>query len=533
MISESACTALKPVHLTQCKERSSMFISRFTKLFFAILLFFIFVSPLSWAENQMVYTRLAIMPFKNLTGDNDKNWLGEGISDTVATELGSIKGLILIERSQLAKAVEELKLSHSGLLDEKTAIKVGKLTSAKYLVVGSYQMAEGDILMNARLIDVESGGVQQTARVKGSFKNIFELQDSLAKSTLSWINITPSLMDIQRMKEAPTSRNINVLEFISRAREAYYAGRTDESEEWIKKTLAEDSAQPDALLLQGNIQERKGQYSPALGSYTSAAEIFKKNKDEKGYSKGLRYQGSVLNSQGKNNEALRYYDQSLAISRNIGDETGIADALMWTGNVYIDQSRFDEALPYFNQSLDLYRKTNDERGIASALQGIGRILSEQERYDEALAYYNQSLAINIKHGYDTSGTLLNIAGIYYYRKQYYQVLSYYNQVVDLKRKIGDEEGMAIVLGNTGKVLSMQGRYEEALDYFTRSINISRNISNERALAYTLWQMGDCYLFMRRNSTAKTVFLEAATHFEKVGDLKRANHIRNFVRQNLR
>ena len=66
------------------------------------------------------------MPFKNLTGDNDKNWLGEGISETVATELGSIKGLILIERSQLAKAVEELKLSQSGLLDEKTAIKVGQ-----------------------------------------------------------------------------------------------------------------------------------------------------------------------------------------------------------------------------------------------------------------------------------------------------------------------------------------------------------------------------------------------------------------------
>ena len=44
--------------------------------------------------------------------------------------------------------------------------------------------------MNARLIDVESGGVQQTTRVKGSFKNIFDLQN-LAKNTLTWMNVTP------------------------------------------------------------------------------------------------------------------------------------------------------------------------------------------------------------------------------------------------------------------------------------------------------------------------------------------------------
>ena len=510
-----------------------MHIARFTKLLFTIFLFTIIVAAPSRAETQMTYTRLAIIPFKNLTGDQDKNWLGEGIAETVATELGTIKGLILIERSQLAKAFDELKLAKSAVLDEKSAVKIGKMISAKYLVIGSYQMAEGDMLINARLIDIESGSVQKTARVTGSVKNIFDLQDSLAKSTLSWINITPSLTEIKKMQESPSSRNINALEFISRAREAYYAGRTDESEGWIKKTLAEDPNQPDAILLQGNIQERKGQYSPAFASYTSAAEIFKKNKDEKGYSKSLRYQGSVLSSQGRNDEALRYYDQSLTINREIADEAGVADALKSTGIVYINQSRFSEALPYLNQSLDIYRKLNDERGISDAFSSIGWVLVEEKRSDEALSYFNQSLAINIKHGYDTSRDLLNIAAVYYYRKQYDQTLSYYHQVLDLKKKIGDEEGRAVVLGNTGKVLSMQGRYEEALNYFAQSIDICRNIGNEPILAYTLWQMGDCYLLMGRNSTAKAVFLEAASHFEKVGDLKRANHIRNYVSQNLR
>ena len=503
------------------------------KVLIAVFLVVLFGFQQTWAQGQASYTRLAIVPFKNLTADPDKNWLGEGIAETVASELGAIKGLILIERGQLAKAIDELKLSKTAMLDEKSAVKVGKMISAKYLVVGSYQMAGKDMLINARLIDVESGGVQKTARVKGAFANIFDLQDSLAKSTLSWINITPSQSDIKQMQAAPSSRNINVLEFISRAREAYYAGRTDEAEGWIKKTLAEDAAQPEALLLQGDIQDRKGQYGPALASYASASEIFRKNGDEKGYSKSLRHQGSVLSSQGRNQEALRLYDQSLTISRKIGDETGVADALRSTGIVYVDQSRHDEARPYFDRSLEIYRKIRDERGISNSLTGIGMVLINQKRYDEALGYLNEALAIEIRLGHDTSRSLLNVAAVYYYRKQYDQALGYYHQVVDLKKKTGDQEGLAIALGNVGKILTLQARYEEALGYFTQSIGISRTIGNERALAYTLWQMGDCYLPMGRRGAAKTVFLEAATHFEKVGDMKTANHIRNFVSTSLR
>ena len=236
----------------------------------------------------------------------------------------------------MAKAVEELKLSQSGLLDEKTAIKVGKLTSAKYLVVGSYQMAEGDILMNARLIDVESGGVQQTTRVKGSFKNIFDLQN-LAKNTLTWMNVTPVETDVKKMQAAPV-RNVTILEFLSRARQAFYAGRTDESEEWIKKALIEDPADPESIMLQGWIQERRGQYETALSSYTSSADISKRRNDEKSYSKGLRNIGYVLYRQGRNDEALQYYNRSLDISRKISYEEGVAAALSGIGGVYHAQA---------------------------------------------------------------------------------------------------------------------------------------------------------------------------------------------------
>ena len=52
------------------------------------------------------------------------------------------------------------------------------------------------------------------------------------------------------MQAAPV-RNVTILEFLSRARQAFYAGRTDESEEWIKKALIEDPADPESIMLQG------------------------------------------------------------------------------------------------------------------------------------------------------------------------------------------------------------------------------------------------------------------------------------------
>src|SRR5262249_58502046 len=71
----------------------------------------------------------------------------------------------LVERGQLGKVVEELKLEQTELsANENGRREVGRLAKVRYLVVGSITPLNG-ILVQARLVDVRTGLVVQTAKV--------------------------------------------------------------------------------------------------------------------------------------------------------------------------------------------------------------------------------------------------------------------------------------------------------------------------------------------------------------------------------
>jgi tetratricopeptide (TPR) repeat protein len=69
----------------------------------------------------------------------------------------------LVERGQITKVVDELKLE-AGIFHADSQREVGKLAKLDYLVVGSVSDL-GGLTVNARLVDVRSGLVVQTAKV--------------------------------------------------------------------------------------------------------------------------------------------------------------------------------------------------------------------------------------------------------------------------------------------------------------------------------------------------------------------------------
>jgi tetratricopeptide (TPR) repeat protein len=86
---------------------------------------------------------------------------------TVAEELlPAFKGRYdLVEREQLGKVVAELKLEASALADDEGGRReVGKLAKVRYLVLGSVSRVSG-IVVSARVVDVRTGLVVQTAKI--------------------------------------------------------------------------------------------------------------------------------------------------------------------------------------------------------------------------------------------------------------------------------------------------------------------------------------------------------------------------------
>ncbi len=64
--------------------------------------------------------------------------LGESMEDAVLDRIRGIPGIRVYARKELGKVLDEMKLQQSGMVDEATAVKLGKLAGAKLIITGSF-----------------------------------------------------------------------------------------------------------------------------------------------------------------------------------------------------------------------------------------------------------------------------------------------------------------------------------------------------------------------------------------------------------
>jgi TolB-like protein len=101
--------------------------------------------------------RLAISDLSKLDGTPSN--LGRYLSERLVASLFMTKRFEVMERRQLGKLLEELKLSTSDLFDPSNAKRLGGLQGVDVLAAGSLTEMTRFVEVNARLIDTASGRV--------------------------------------------------------------------------------------------------------------------------------------------------------------------------------------------------------------------------------------------------------------------------------------------------------------------------------------------------------------------------------------
>jgi len=128
-------------------------------------------------ETPTVYPT-AILPFAE-RGD-EATGLGAKVTDVLFGLLVENPALYLVDRTDLAKALDEQELSLSGLVKPGEAVEVGKLTGAKILITGSVIELDRKLYIVAKIIGSETSRVVGT-KVKGkSSDDLSELVEKLA-----------------------------------------------------------------------------------------------------------------------------------------------------------------------------------------------------------------------------------------------------------------------------------------------------------------------------------------------------------------
>jgi len=135
---------------------------------------------------------IAILEFGNSSGDKKYDWLRKGISEAITTDLKKVTGLYLVERLALNKAMEEIHLGMTDIVDVKTAPKIGEMVGAGVVLVGSYQIMGKSIRIDGRMVEVETGNILMGESVQGPSNNIFDLEEELALKIADNLNIAVS-----------------------------------------------------------------------------------------------------------------------------------------------------------------------------------------------------------------------------------------------------------------------------------------------------------------------------------------------------
>ncbi len=103
----------------------------------------------------------------------------------IMTNLGNSKKITIVERVQIDRAIQHFQTEQSELITDATAVEIGQWIGANAIIIGNYVQVGGQDRIDARVVDVKSGTLINSAKVQGLSYEIFDLVDNLSEEILA------------------------------------------------------------------------------------------------------------------------------------------------------------------------------------------------------------------------------------------------------------------------------------------------------------------------------------------------------------
>jgi len=123
----------------------------------------------------------AVLPFVVLSSDSKFNQLSQGFSENLTYHLVKCQAVKVIERAQMDKALQEMKLGMTGVVDNSTAQAIGKFLGARYVVIGSVEIFGEHVEINCRVLQVSTSENVLVEKTGGNVNDLFELRDQVGQ----------------------------------------------------------------------------------------------------------------------------------------------------------------------------------------------------------------------------------------------------------------------------------------------------------------------------------------------------------------
>jgi adenylate cyclase len=287
---------------------------------------------------------IAVLPFNNLSGNPEDEFIADGISESIITALSKTPKMFVISRNST--------FTYKG-----KAVKVQTVAedlSVRYVLEGSLQKKNDQLRINAQLIDAITGNHLWAEKYDRNLKDIFALQDDITMKIITALQVKLSEGE-QANVIAKGTENLEAYLTVLQGLQHWQVFNREGNaiaQELAKDAISADLSYPAAYLLLSKTQMRE----VLLGTSKSPRRSLKL---------------SIENAQ----EAISL-------------DTSFADAQAWLGWLYTMTRQHDKGIAAAERASDLNPNSSDAHSY------LGLTLNYAGRHEEAIQMYKKAIRLS-------------------------------------------------------------------------------------------------------------------------------------------
>src|ERR1051326_92251 len=485
---------------------------------------------------------LAIVPFRNASGDASLDWVGSYLAETLAIDVGQSSALRAVPSERLRQLLHDLQLTPSSSLDAATLQRVGTSSDAQVVVSGQYVKFGDQIRIDAYVQDLKR---ERTTPLKAEAPNQSALPatiDGLAQKLRESLSLPASVVkELQQQAFKPSSKSLPALRdynegldlmrvgsylgaqkhleaatkedpafalAYARLSETYAAlGYAKEAEQASGQAvgLSETLPPPEKYRIAASHLEILRNYPKAIEAYENLANATPNDPDVQSALARLNFQS------GSYEKARALYGQLLEHDPKSGA------ALLGMGEVQVVSGNLQGALDYLNRTLTVAIQSENDEEKALILHVEGIAYKKLNKPDEAIRNYRESLALARRLGERAAvaRNLNELGQVLYSMGRVDDALKNYENALKLRREIGDKKGIGDTLIDLGNIYNDRGQYDLAMQHYKESLQLQRDLGDEVTQALCLSNIGSAYLGRGDNQEALTFYQQALQLREKL------------------
>ncbi|MEM6686048.1 MAG: helix-turn-helix domain-containing protein [Bacteroidota bacterium] len=425
------------------KHQNKLFIG-FATLVIVLIVFFWKNSTNEIPQSASLKKSIAVLPFKNMSNDSTNYYFVNGLMESSLNNLQKIEDLRVISRTSVEKYRNTTK----------TIAEIAEELNVNYIIEGSGQKIEDEVLLNIQLIDATNDTPIWSEQYNHKLVNIFSLQNTVAKKIVMAIQATVTPEELAQIDKEPT-KNLEAYDYYLRGQDL------------LQTQKREDVLNAIPLFQKAITLDSK--FSLAYAKIALAYFYLDISQVEKQYTSNINENAD---------KALLHDPKS--------SESLIAKALY-----YINNKEFNLAVPHLEKALeynpnaaavvlilsDLYARAipNTEKYLQYALKGIELNIEANDAVGKSFIYLHLANVL-IQSGFaEEAANYIKLAEEYYPQNQYVPYLKIFIEFAQHKN-IKKSTAQLItewkkdtlrtdLLQEIGKLYYLQQDYENSHRYY--------------------------------------------------------------------